>query len=150
MLIRALKLRHALNRYHAKHEVEYLQLSFTEWSQIEYLIDLTKMFCVFIKLIEQSKQSIIHHVFDIYNKLFDHLEQARARLSRKRMLWKRALMLDIETADNKLRQYYVRTQKSLRHLYEKATLLFLNKKNVIFKNSNWTVSSFESTWENVY
>jgi hypothetical protein len=150
MLIRALKLRHALDRYHAKHEAEYLQLSSTEWSQVEYLIDLTKVFCVFIKLIGQSKQPTIHHVFDIYNKLFDHLEQARARLSRKRMSWKRALMLGIEAADNKLRQYYARTQGSLGHLYGKAALLSLNKKDVIFKSSNWAVSSFESTWEDVY
>jgi hypothetical protein len=103
MLIRALKLKSALSKYHDKHETEYLRLSFVEWSQIEYLIDFIKLFCVFIKMIDQSKQSIIHQVFEIYNKLFDHLNQTRERLSHKRVSWKRALMNEISATDVKLR-----------------------------------------------
>ena len=150
MLIRALKLRQALNRYHDKHEAEYLRLLDVEWSQIEYLIDLTKLFCVFTKIIGQSKQLTIHQVFEIYNKLFDHLDQARARLSRKRVSWKRALLNGIEAAATKLRQYYSKTQGSLGYLYGKAALLSPNKKDLIFKGSNWDAPYGESRWEDQY
>ena len=80
MLIRALKLRQAMNRYHDKHEAEYLGLLDVEWSQIEYIINLTKLFCVFTKMIGQSKQPNIHQVFEIYNKLFDHLDQSSRKI----------------------------------------------------------------------
>jgi hypothetical protein len=52
---------------------------------MKYLINLIKLFCIFIKSIDQFKLFIIHQMFDIYDKLFDHLNQARNRLSRKKV-----------------------------------------------------------------
>jgi hypothetical protein len=52
---------------------------------MKYFIDLIKLFCIFIKIINQFKYFIIHQIFNIYDKLFDHLNQARNKLSCKRL-----------------------------------------------------------------
>ena len=83
-------------------------------------------------------------MFEIYNKLFDPLDQARVRLSRKRVSWKRALLNGIEAASTKLRQYYSKTQGSLGYLYGKAALLSPNKKDLIIKGPNWDAPYGES------
>jgi hypothetical protein len=150
MLIKALALRKALSMYHDKHEIEYLRLSDTEWSQVKYLIDLIKIFCVFTKTINQSKLSTIYQMFDIYDKLFDHLDRARLKLSRKKISWKRVMLEDLVAANAKLRQYYSKTQESLNCLYEKTMLLSSNKKNVVFQNSNWKVENKETSWNEIY
>jgi hypothetical protein len=150
MLIRALSLKKALQRYHDKHEAEYLRVSDMEWSQVEYLIDLTKLFCVFTKRIGQSKSPTIHQVFEIYDKLFDHLDRARTKLSRKKVAWKKIMLEGLIAADAKLRQYYAKTQGSLGHLYGKAALLTPNRKDAIFQGSNWKVSNDETPWNEVY
>ncbi len=106
MLIRALHLKKALFRYHDKHEIEYLRLTDAEWSQVKYFIELTKLFCVFIKTINQFKYFTIHQIFEIYDKLFDHLNRARVKLSRKKILWKKIMLQKLNAANVKLRQYY--------------------------------------------
>jgi hypothetical protein len=121
-----------------------------KWSQMKYLIDLIKLFCVFIKTIDQFKSFTIHQVFEIYDKLFDHLNRARAKLFRKKVVWKKIMLKELIAANVKLRQYYVKTQKSLNHLYEKATLLTSNKKNAIFQKSNWKIFNDETTWNEIY
>ncbi len=110
MLIKAFLLRKTLSRYHDKHEIEYLRLSHTEWSQMKYLINLIKLFCVFTKRINQFKLFIIHQMFEIYDKLFDHFDWARFKLSRKKVLWKRIMLEDLIATNAKLRQYYSKTQ----------------------------------------
>ena len=101
-------------------------------------------------MICQSKQPTIHQVFEIYNKLFDYLDQARVRLSRKRVSWKRALLNGIEAAATKLRQYYSKTQGSLGYLYGKAALLSPKKKDLIFRGPNWDSPYGESRLEDQY
>jgi hypothetical protein len=148
MLIKALHLKKILQRYHDKHETKYLRLIETKWSQMQYFKNLIKLFCVFIKSIDQFKY--IHQVFDIYDKLFDHLDQARHRLSRKKIAWKKIMLKDLIATNAKLRQYYAKTQDSLNHLYEKATLLCSNKKDAIFQNANWKIFNDETSWSETY
>jgi hypothetical protein len=136
MLIKTFILKKTLSKYHDKHEVEYLKLIDTKWSQIKYLINLIKLFCVFTKCINQFKLFIIHQMFKIYDKLFDHLDRACFKLSRKKISWKRIMLEDLIAMNAKFRQYYSKTQDSLNCLYEKTTLLSLNKKNAIFQNLN--------------
>ncbi len=109
MLIRALILEKTLSRYHDKHEIEYLRLFDTKWSQVKYLIDLIKLFCVFTKRINQFKLLTIHQVFEIYDKLFDHLNRARFKLSRKKISWKRIMLENLIVVNVKLWNYYSKT-----------------------------------------
>ncbi len=141
MLIKTFTLKKILKRYHNKHEAKFLRLTNSKWSQVKYLINLIKLFCVFIKSIDQFKYFIIHQVFDIYDKLFNHLDQARSKLSRKKMIWKKIMLKDLIATKVKLRQYYTKIQDSLNHLYEKTTLLSSNRKNAIFQDSNWKISN---------
>jgi hypothetical protein len=150
MLIRALKLRTALSKYHDRHEAEYLRLSSIEWSQVEYLIDLIKIFCLFIKMIEQIRHFTLHQIFEIYDKLFDHLDRARTKLLLKKLSWKRELLKSLTAADDKLRKHYVRIQDTLSYLYDKIALLSSIKKDTIFQNSNWKVSNDEISWLKIY
>ncbi len=150
MLIRALHSKKTLFKYHDKHEAEYLRLTKTKWSQVKYLIELIKLFCAFIKTINQFKYSTIHQIFDIYDKLFDHLDRARSKLSRKKVSWKKIMIQELNAANAKLRQYYAKTQKTLNCLYEKTTLLSSNRKNAIFQESNWKVSSDKTFWSETY
>ena len=78
------------------------------------------------------------------------LDQARARLSSKRVSWKRALLNGIEAAATKLRQYYSKTQGSLGYLYRKAVLLSPNKKDLFFEGPNCDAPYGESRWEDQY
>lgn len=83
MFIRALMLKDALHEYHEQHEATYLRLNKEKSFQVEYLIDLIKLFCNFTKLIEKNKQSTIQRVFEIYNVLFNYFDRARQKLSQK-------------------------------------------------------------------
>ncbi len=96
-------LKKILYKYHDKHETKYLRLIETKKSQIKYLIDLTKLFCIFIKKRNQFKYFTIHQIFEIYDKLFDHLDQARNKLNRKKLSWKRIMLKDLIVVDDKLR-----------------------------------------------
>jgi DNA mismatch repair ATPase MutS len=89
-------------------------------------------------------------MFDIYDKLFDCFDQARHKLSRKKVAWKKIMLKDLIVTNAKVRQYYAKTQNSLNHLYEKAILLCLNKKNVIFQNANWKIFNDEISWSETY
>jgi hypothetical protein len=123
MLIKTFVLKKTLQKYHDKHEAKYLRLIETEWSQVQYFINLTKLFSIFIKKINQFKYFTIHQIFKIYDKFFDHFDQARNKLNRKKLFWKRIMLKDLIAADDKLRQYYAKTQDSLNFLYEKTILL---------------------------
>jgi hypothetical protein len=150
MLIKAFILKKTLSRYHDKHEIEYLRLIDTKWLQMKYLINLIKLFCVFTKRINQFKFFIIHQMFKIYDKLFNHFDRTRFKLSRKKISWKRIMLEDLIAANAKLRQYYSKTQDSLNCLYEKTTLLSSNKKNAMFQDSNWKIENDETFWNEVY
>jgi uncharacterized coiled-coil protein SlyX len=149
MLIRAFTLKKTLQRSHDKHETKYLKVFEVKWSQMKYLINLIKLFCVFIKRIDQFKSFTIHQVFEIYDKLFDHLNRARTKLSRKKVAWKKIMLKELIAANAKLRQYYAKIQELLNHLYEKAILLTSNKKDAIFQNSSWKISNDETSWNEI-
>ncbi len=89
-------------------------------------------------------------MFNIYDKLFDHLNQARNKLSRKKVAWKKTMLKDLIAINTKFRQYYAKTQDSLNHLYEKATLLSSNRKDAIFQDSNWKIFNNETSWNETY
>ncbi len=114
------------------------------------MINLIKLFCVFTKRINQFKLFIIHQMFEIYDKLFDHLDRARLKLSRKKISWKRIMLEDLIAANAKFQQYYSKTQDSLNCLYEKTTLLSWNRKDAMFQNSNWKIENDETFWNEVY
>lgn len=123
-------------------EAPYLQLKRAEWSQVEYLIDIVKPFCAFTQLIGATKTPTIHQVFKVYERLFNHLDDAKDRLQKKRVPWKVEMRDSIDEAWKKLSKYYQKTQTSLGGLYGKAILLDPKTKDEIFRSwdeaTDWT------------
>ena len=99
MLIRAYVLREDLNKFFHDYHDQYFQLTSKEWDHVEYLIEIVKSFCVYTKILNTTIILIIHQIFNIYNSLFDHLDKAKARLRRKRVSWKKKLVVAIDFVD---------------------------------------------------
>jgi hypothetical protein len=150
MLVRAHDLRSKMNQFYFEWSVTYLRLNNDEWSQIEYLIDLLKSFCLFTKTLSTTRTSTIHTIFKVYNRLFEHLEKARVRLTRKRVLWKKSLLVALKITEAKLIKYYSLTQDGLGLLYDKTILLHLTVGDELFQSAEWKVKVGEIPWHKIY
>ena len=137
MLLRIHALRVDLESFFVEFGAGFLKLSEVEWSQVEYLIDIIKPFGRFTQMIGSTRRPTIHYVFDIYDQLFNHLDQAIGRLSKKRMSWKVEMLEGLQAAHTLLRKYYSKTQTSLGLLYGKAALLNPRKKDELFLSESW-------------
>jgi hypothetical protein len=119
-----------------------------EVQQVKYLIDLVKPFCRFTKAISRTKTPTIQLVFLIYNKLINHLNEAKKKLVKKRTPWKEALRSGIQLAKDKLKLYYGKTNGTLGHLYGHSILLSPHLKNTFFQTDDWLGKDKE--WEGKY
>jgi 6-pyruvoyl-tetrahydropterin synthase len=150
MLIRAHNLRSEITQFCENYSVTYLLFDNDEWSQIEYLIELLKSFCLFIKALSFICTFTINMIFKIYNRLFEHLKKTSFRLARKRVSWKKNLMKTIKATQAKLTKYYSQTQNDLELLYDKAILLHSTVDDSLFQTFEWKVESEETFWHEVY
>ncbi|KAI9870695.1 MAG: hypothetical protein M1823_008665, partial [Watsoniomyces obsoletus] len=109
MLMRAVRLQEALQHWFEIDEnskIQRLRLDDVEWQQIRYVIQLTKPFALPGYIVSTRDTPSINQVFSTYNALFDHLDDEKAKLGRKKKTWKKELMLAIEAAVQKLKNYY--------------------------------------------
>jgi hypothetical protein len=150
MLIKAHDLRFEITQFCENYSITYLLFDNDEWSQIEYLIDLLKSFCLLIKTLSSIRTFTINMIFKIYNRLFEHLKKTFHRLSRKRIFWKKNLLKTIKTIQKKLTKYYNQTQNDLKLLYDKAILLHLTIDDSMFQTAEWKVKSDETSWHEIY
>jgi hypothetical protein len=80
----------------------------------------------------------IQHIFSIYNKLFNHLDQAETRLKCKAISWKKNILTAIQAANTKLWKYYAETDNQpYGSVYAIATILTPLKKLQYFDNADW-------------
>ncbi len=150
MLIKAHDLRSEITQFYENYSIIYLLLNNDEWSQIEYLIDLLKFFCLFIKTLNTTRAFTINMIFKIYNRLFEHLKKTFHRLVRKRVSWKKSLMKIIKAIQAKLIKYYNQIQSELRLLYDKTILLHSTIEDSLFHTSEWKIESEETFWHTIY
>jgi len=143
MLIRAYNLREDLSKFFVEFGCEYLKLSKSEWEQVVYMIEIIKPFCIFTKVLSTTKTPTIHHIFSIYNTLFDKLDEAKIKLRNKRIAWKREVLSAVMAAEKKLTQYYSKTPGCLGYLYGKATLLCPMIGDTLFRQRNWEREAHE-------
>jgi len=140
MLKRAWKLRNAIGRFinrYVQEDLTSYQLSSTEWRQIEYLIELVYPYHRITLSLSTLTGPTVHLVFQIYNALFEHLENSIARLGKKRLRWKQQLKTALEKAEDKLRKYYGQTCQSHGYLYALATILAPQFKLQYFQTEDW-------------
>lgn len=150
MLQRANRLSDSYQRYCAEHQRPEFRLVKSEWRQIEYLLHITKSFYKWTVGLSKIKATTIHDMFRVYNRLFTHFEQAQARLRRKKVPWKKAMLKALEAGSKKLSVYY----KAQAHgsLYAIGTILARQHKLEFFKGPEWEgeVDDMDSPWHDIY
>lgn len=137
MLQRAKRLHIAFNKFCCDYDQHHFTLSAEGWRQIDYLLCILQPFFTLTTLVCRTKDSNIHLVFRIYNKLFDHLERSMRQLRWKRVPWKQLMLSSLEAAKEKLKKYYGDTDDIEGNLYAIGTFLVLSSKMEFFSTSDW-------------
>lgn len=145
MLRRAKRLRPYFTPFCDEYERSDLTLDDDEWRQIEYLLWITQPFFEFTLELSKTKDATTHHVFKIYNKLFEHLEQSVTQLRRKRVPWKTNMLQALKAAQQKLKDYYAETDDIRGDLYAIGTMLAPTNKLRSFQTDEW-----EEQWAQRY
>jgi hypothetical protein len=145
MLRRAKRLKSALNLFCSEYGRNDLSLDGDEWRQIEYLLWITQPFFTFTTALSRTKDVTVHLIFEIYNKLFDHLEISIRQLKRKRVPWKRLMLSAIEAAKAKLSFYYQKTDELHNDIFAVSTILAPENKLQFFTGRDW-----DETWRKRY
>ena len=138
MLNRAKKLQPVFDEYCTTHQYLHFKLDQEEWRQIEYLLLITKPFFDFTNVLSKTRDVTVHHVFSIYNRLFNHLDDAEKKLKRKGVPWKKRMLQALAAAKEKLNKYYSATDSEPYGIvYAIATILCPSKKLRYFNNKDW-------------
>lgn len=154
MLQRAKRLQTIFQRYCTEHQRPEFHLSKGEWRQIDYLLCITKPFYKWTVGLSKIKTTTIHNVFMVYNRLFTHFEQSQARLRRKKVPWKKAMLAALEAGREKLSVYYQLTEEAHGSLYAIGTILAPQYKLKFFEGPDWSgqvqLNDTVSSWHDIY
>lgn len=145
MLRRAKRLRSIFKPFCDEYERADMVLNNDEWRQVDYLLFLTQPFFDFTVELSKTRDATTHHVFLIYNKLFEHLEQSITQLTRKKTGWKRQMLQALQAAQKKLDTYYSETDNVRGHLYAISTMLAPSNKFQFFLTDDW-----DDEWRTTY
>lgn len=120
------------------HSYTQFKLDQEEWRQVEYLLLLTKPFFDFTNVLSKTRDVTVHHVISIYNRLFNHLDDAESKLKRKAVPWKKRMLQALGAAKEKLSKYYTTIDtESYGTTYAIATILYPSKKLRYFDTADW-------------
>lgn len=123
MLRRAKRLSKPCDEYCDNIGTQKYKLSKAEWRQVDYLLYITEPFYRFTTVLSKTKEITVHHVFGIYNALFEHFEESIARLTPKTIPWKKAMLQALNARMAKLTSYYTKTKEIHGSLYAIGTIL---------------------------
>ncbi|KAJ5318395.1 hypothetical protein N7476_004815 [Penicillium atrosanguineum] len=137
MLRRAERLRSIFDPFCIEYDRTDLMLDADEWRQIDYLLWITQPFFDFTLELSKTKDATTHHVFKIYNKLFEHLERSMGHLERKKVPWKKTMRKALDAAREKLASYYKQTDTIQGDLYAIGTMLAPVNKFQFFSTNDW-------------
>ena len=137
MLKRAKRLKPTIEKWCIRNNETRFQLSDDEWKHIAYILCLTKPFFVFTKILSETKDVTIHRVFDIYNTLFTHIDNAIEKLKAKEAPWKKDVVRALYKGQSKLRQYYSNTRYPHGDIYAIGTILAPCHKLEFFSGEDW-------------
>jgi hypothetical protein len=137
MLRRTKRLRAIFIPFCTEWERPDLLLNDEEWRQVDYLIWITHPFYEFTTELSKTKDVTTHHVFKIYNLLFEHLESSIAQLKRKSVPWKKNMLQALEAGRKKLDYYYSMTDAIPGDLYAVSTMLAPDNKFKFFQTKDW-------------
>lgn len=144
------ELQKAVTEWVKKNKIVYdiLQLSDEEWSHIDVLLKLLESFSQLTFAIDITADVNIHEIFQLYNWLFEQLERAKnVWTTRRDILYREKLLKAIKTAQDKLNEYYFRTDDDHDIFYNLGTVLDSIRKLSIYKICafNWDLISSLTT-----
>ena len=145
MLRRAKRLESILNIFCSEYRHNDLSLNSNKWQQIKYLLCITQPFFTFTTALSKTKDITVHLIFEIYNKLFDHLEVSIWQLQQKKVPWKRLMLSALEAAKEKLTFYYQKTDNMHNNIFAVSTILAPENKLQFFSGKDW-----DATWRKRY
>lgn len=137
MLRRVKRLHITSNKFCSDYDQHHFTLSAEGWRQIDYLLCILQPFFMLTTLVCHTKDSNIHLVFRIYNKLFDHLERSMHQLHWKKVPWKQLMLSSLKAAKEKLKKYYGDTDDIEGNLYALGMILAPSSKMEFFSTSDW-------------
>ena len=137
MLRRAKRLHDTFDKYCEDYTQPHFALSIEGWRQIDYLLCILQPFFTLTTLVCRTKDSSIHLIFRIYNKVFDHLERSIRQLCRKKVPWKQLMLSSLEAAKEKLKKYYSDTDDIEGNPYAIGMILAPSSKMEFFSTSDW-------------
>ncbi|KAJ5264979.1 hypothetical protein N7505_007772 [Penicillium chrysogenum] len=123
MLRRAKRLRTIFSLFCTEYDCEEMLLSEQGWWQIDYLLYITEPFFDYTTQLSKTRDVTAHYVFMIYNKLYDHLERSQVQLRRKRVPWKKQMLVALEAGRSKLDEYYSQSDDIKANIYAISTML---------------------------
>ncbi|OQD94302.1 hypothetical protein PENVUL_c148G07398, partial [Penicillium vulpinum] len=123
MLRRAKRLSKPCDEYCDNIGTQKYKLSKAEWRQVDYLLYITEPFYRFTTVLSKTKEITVHHIFGIYNALFEHFEESIAQLTPKTIPWKKAILQALNAGIAKLTSYYTKTKEIHGSLYAIGTIL---------------------------
>ena len=126
-------------------KLQKLKLSSVKWKHMMYMIAFLYSFHVCIKHFSATKNFTVHQAWQIYNKLFQHLENQYAETEQK-IEWKNMITISIDAAWDKFKKYYENTNEKKNIFY--AVMIVLNScfwMNV-YKSEHWTRNEQAIYW----
>ena len=81
-----------------------------EWKMVEYILQVLEPMRFCTLWMSKTRGPTIHRVFDVYDAIFDHLDDQIFLLSKKRMRWKVEIREALEKAREKASKYYGKTE----------------------------------------
>jgi hypothetical protein len=86
--------------------MQMLKFKNVKWDQINFILNMLKLFQKITKTLKSSNQSSIHKAWIVYNALHQHLKRCEEDLVKNVRDSSLNLRLTIQTAQKKLTKYY--------------------------------------------
>jgi hypothetical protein len=153
MLIRAVNLRESIDKFCSMFtEAALFILTEVEWTKIQYLIDLVRLFNFFTSTIGKIYNVTLPYGLQIYDELFERIVESRRCLNAKvtRTPWVKLLVEGLDVVMKKLDQYYGKMYTNLGSYYAMGTLLNPNSKNTAFYEKYTWLNSDSRDWQSEF
>ena len=110
------------------------------------MIALLYSFHVCIKCFSTTKNLTVHWAWQIYNKLFQHLENWYAETEQK-IEWKNMITISIDAAWDKFKKYYKNMNEKKNILYAVTAVLNSHLQMNVYELKHWTRNEWATYWQ---
>lgn len=152
MLLRVYQFKSAIEWFIKQQTNEKIKSALTfqkyEWRHVEYLLEILYEFSLYTTGLSTHTGVTVHQVYDVYDILFNHLEEHMTKIEQKRRIWKKQIYRGLQEAHSKLRKYYADTYGSHGIIYGIAIILNPCRKLQAFRGPAWEEN--DDQWVDIY